>query len=126
VQSGTGSTAPLSGLATNTDPSSPFSYANRGNRWLTKVITDVEVPAGTAPQITAFLNAKARASLIASSSVQAAVDVGHLPIPVRVSDVLRFANGPAGIDKRHMLTGIRLEAHPLGLMTSTLQEVVDL
>lgn len=126
VQSGTGDTAPLTGTATNTDPASPFSYANRGNRWISKVLDGVEVPAGTTPQMQAYLDAKARASLIASSSVQAAVEIKHLPIPVRVSDVLRFANTPAGIDKRHVLTALALEAHPLGLMSSTLQEVVDL
>ena len=126
VQTGTGDTVPLTGMATNTDPASPFSYANRGNRWISKVIDGVEVPAGTTPQMQAYLDAKARASLIASSSVQAAVEIKHLPIPVRVSDVLRFANAPAGINKRHVLTALALEAHPLGLMTSTLQEVVDL
>lgn len=125
IQSGNGDVAPLTGVATNTDPTSPFSYSRRGNRWLTKTIT-VEVPAGTSGEITAFLNAKARASLIAYSSPQAAVEIKHLPIPVRVSDVLRFANAPAGIDKRHVLTSLSLDANPLGLMRSTLQEVVDL
>lgn len=131
VQSGAGDAEPLTGTATNTTtlvtaPTYPFSYAARGNRWISKVIDGVEVPDGTTPQKQAYLDAKARASLIASSSVQAAVSVKHLPIPVRVSDVLRFANAPAGIDARHVLTGIDLEAHPLGLMTSKLQEVIDL
>lgn len=126
VQAGTGTDEPLAGTATNTDPSSPFSYAARGNRWITNVLDGVEVPAGTAPEVTAALEARARASLIASSSVQAAVTVSHLPLPVRVGDVLRFANAPAGIDARHVLTSIDLEASPLGLMKSTLQEVVDL
>lgn len=131
IQSGTGSSEPLTGLATNTVtdttlPTYPFSYAARGNRWIPKTIPGVEVPSGTTPQMQAYLDAKARASLIASSSVQAAVKVKHLPIPVRVSDVLRFANAPAGIDARHVLTSIDLEAHPLGLMSSTLQEVMNL
>lgn len=126
VQATSGDAAPLTGTATNTDPASPFSYANRGNRWITVVLSGVEVPAGTSGEITAFLQAKARSSLIAQSSVQAAVKVKHLPLPLRVSDVLRFANGPAGIDKRHVLTSLSLEANPLGLMSSTLQEVIDL
>jgi hypothetical protein len=131
VQSGSGDTQPLTGLATNTttdptDPTYPFSYAARGNRWKTKVIDGVEVPAGTTPQMQAYLDAKARASLIASSSVQATVNIKHLPLPVRVSDVLRFKNAPAGIDRRHVLTNIDLEAHPTGLMSSTLQEVIEL
>jgi hypothetical protein len=127
VQSASGDVAPLTGVATNTDPASPFSYVSRGNRWIVgDPITDVETPSGTTGEVTAFLNAKARASLIASSSVQAAVEVKHLPIPVRVGDVVRFANTTAGIDARHVLTSFSLDAHPLGLMTSTLQEVVDL
>lgn len=131
VQSGSGEEEPLTGLSTNTttdptDPTYPFSYAARGNRWISKVVDGVEVPDGTAPEQEAYLDARARASLIASSSVQASISVKHLPIPVRVSDVVRFANAPAGIDARHVLTSIDLEAHPLGLMTSTLQEVIDL
>lgn len=126
VQSATGAAAALTDSATNTDPTSPFSYANRGNRWIVKVLEAVECPAGTDAEIKAFLKAKAQQSLIASSAVQAEVSVRHLPLPVRVSDVLRFANAPAGIDKRHVATSIKLDAHPLGLMETKLQEVIDL
>lgn len=131
VQSDAGDAEPRTGLATNTttdttSPTYPFSYAARGNRWIGKLVDGVEVPAGSNAEIDAYLNAKARASLIASSSVQATVNIKHLPIPVRVSDVVRFANVPAGIDARHVFTSIDLEAHPTGLMTSTLQEVIDL
>jgi len=126
VQAASGDAPALTGSYTNTDPNSPFSYQARGNRWIVKVLDGVEVPDGTAPAMTAFLQAKARASLIASSAVQASVSVKHLPIPLRVSDVLRFANAPAGIDNRHVLTNLTLEAHPLGLMTSELQELIEL
>jgi hypothetical protein len=126
VQNASGDAEPRTGLATNTDPASPFSYANRGNRWITRTITGVDTPSGTNAEIDAFLNDKARSSLISLSAVQAAVSVNHLPIPVRVGDVVRFANTPAGIDKRHVFTAIDLAAHPLGLMSSTLQEVIDL
>lgn len=126
IQSGSGSVEPRTGVATNTEPTSPFSYANRGNRWIVKVIDGVDVPAGTNGEIDAALNAKARASLIATSAVQAEVSIKHLPIPVRVGDVTRFANVPAGIDTRHIFTSIDLEAHPLGMMSSKLQEVTTL
>lgn len=125
IQSGSGDEEPLIGIAENTDPTSPFSYPARG-RWITKVLDGVEVPDGDPEDQQAFLDAKARASLVASSSVQAEITVQHLPIPVRVSDVLRFRNVPAGIDARHVLTKLELDANPTGLMTSTLQEVVDL
>lgn len=126
VQAATGSAEPLSGTATNTDPASPFSYVSRGNRWVTRTITGVETPSGSDAAVEAFLEQKARQSLIASSAVQAAVKVKHLPIPVRVSDAVRFQHVPAGIDARHTITSLTLAAHPLGLMESTLQEVIDL
>ncbi len=126
VQSASGDKAALTGVWTNTDPTSPFSYVNRGNRWISSVLDGVEVPAGTDADIIAFLQAKAQASLISSSAVQATVEINHLPIPIRVGDVARFKNTPAGIDKRHAIVEISLDAHPLGLMKSKLQEVIDL
>jgi len=126
VQSATGDKAALTGTYTNTDPDSPFSYAARGDRWKTKTLEGVETPEGTDSEVIAFLEAVARRSLIASSSVQATVEVKCLPIPVRVGDVLRFANVPAGIDARHVLTSIELDAHPTGLMALKLRELVSL
>jgi len=64
--------------------------------------------------------------LIASSSVQATVEVKTLPIPVRVGDVFRFANVPAGIDGRHVVTSRELDANATGLMALKLQELVTL
>lgn len=130
VQAGSGDTEPQVGVWTNTDPGSPFSYPSRG-RWIVRTLDNVEVPdfsGGSDPDgdTTAFLQTRARQSLIAASSVQASVSVRHLPIPLRVSDVVRFANAPAGIDARHIVTSIKLDAHPLGLMQTELQEVIDL
>ena len=125
VQAGSGDATPLTGQYSNTDPYSPFSFPSRG-RWITSVLDNVETPSGTAPEVTAFLESKAQQSLIAQSAVQATVSVKHLPVPIRVSDVMRFANAPAGIDARHVVTSVKLAATPLGLMETTLQEVIDL
>lgn len=125
VQSGSGGKAALAGVYSNTDAGSPFSYPARG-RWITRVLENVDAPEGIDAVVVAFLEAKARASLVAASSVQSQVEVKHLPVPLRVSDVLRFANAPAGIDARHVVMSVRLDAHPLGLMSSKLQEVVSL
>lgn len=125
VQSGSGDAPALVGQYTNEDPASPFSYPARG-RWITKTLDGVDAPDGDTAAVTAFLTAKAQASLIASSAVQAAVTVKHLPVPIRVSDVMRFKNAPADIDARHTVTSIKLDANPLGLMESTLQEVLAL
>ena len=125
VQSSSGDAAALTGTYTNEDPGSPFSYSSRG-RWITKVLEGVDTPDGVDAVVIAFLEATAQRSLIASSAVQAAVKIKHLPLPIRVSDVMTFANTPAGINKRHVVTSISLDANPLGLMETSLQELIDL
>lgn len=115
----------LVGQWTNEDPASPYSYISRG-RWIPHVLDSVDCPEGTEAEILAFLEARARATLIQMSAVQAEVKVEHLPIPVRVGDVLRFANTRAGIDTRHTITRLDLDTSPTGLMKSTLQEVISL
>ncbi|QWY84465.1 minor tail protein [Microbacterium phage QuadZero] len=119
-------TAALIGQWTNTDPASPYSYVSRGNRWITHTLDSVEVPDGNDASKLAFLQNRARATLVQMSAVQAQAKVEHLPIPVRVGDVLRFAHTKAGVDSRHVITNLSLEVHPLGMMKSTLQEVISL
>lgn len=118
-------TAALTGQWTNEDPDSPYSYVRRG-RWITHTLDSVDTPEGTDLEVIAFLEARARATLIQMSAVQAEVKVEHLPIPVRVSDVLRFANSRAGVDARHVITSLELDTSSTGLMRSTLQEVISL
>lgn len=118
-------TAALVGQWTNEDPLSPYSYTARG-RWVTYVLSDVETPEGDDAATIAFLQQRARATLIQMSAVQAQVKVSHLPIPVRVSDVLRFAHTKAGVDAKHVITRIQLDTSPLGMMSTNLQEVISL
>lgn len=126
VEAAGGEDAPaLVGQWTNEDSTSPYSYPRRG-RWITHTLDSVETPEGTDFEKIAFLNNRARATLIQMSAVQAQVKVEHLPIPMRVSDVLRFAHTQAGIDARHVVTRIELDLSPLGMMKSTLQEVISL
>jgi hypothetical protein len=126
VQSGNGDAPALSDSYTNTDPGSPFSYPRRGNRWIDADPLVVDTPDGTATEIRAFLKEKARASLIAFSSVQAKVEVTILPINIRVGDIVRFRNAPAGVDSKHVVTSISLDAGPVGTMGLKLQIVSDL
>lgn len=126
IQAATGTdTTAIIGTWTNTDPASPYSYPSRG-RWIPHTLEGVECPAGTGAEILAFLEARARATLIQMSAVQATAKVEHLPIPVRVSDVLQFAHSAAGVDGRYVITHIQLDTNPLGMMKSTLQEVISL
>lgn len=126
VQASGGEDAPaLVGVWTNEDPLSPYSLQARG-RWIPHVIDSVDCPAGSPESITTFLQKRAQTTLIQMSAVQAQVKVEHLPIPVRVSDVMRFSHTEAGVDARHVITRIELGAYPLGLMKTTLQEVISL
>lgn len=124
VESSSGDEEPLTGVATNTNPDSPFSYARRG-RWITSTLTGVEVADGTTAQKTAALVSRAQQALTAASAVQAAVQIEHLPIPLRVSEVVRFRSTPAGIDGRHVVTSLSLDCTPTGLCKTTLQEVIN-
>lgn len=126
IGNATGSDAPPLGSYTNTDPDSPFSYAARG-RWIVYTVQGIDVPTlPTGTTATDYLNAVARATLISLSSPQVTVTVKHLPLPLTVGDVVRFASAPAGIDTRHIVVGITLELSATGLMQSNLQEVIDL
>ena len=118
-------TAALIGQWTNEDPTSPYSYPRRG-RWIVHTLDSVEVPDGTDASKIAFLRNRARATLVQMSAVQAQAKVEHLPIPVRVGDVLRFKHTRAGVDSLHVITRLSLDMNPLGLMKSTLQEVISL
>jgi hypothetical protein len=125
VSSGTDEEPALSGVAVNNDPSSPYSFQRRG-RWITSTLSGVEVPDGSDTDKITALEAKARRSLIASSSPQASVQVKHLPLPIQIGDVIRFASTPASIDSRYVVVNMQLDCVATGLMTSTLQEVIDL
>lgn len=123
---GGGDAAALIGTWTNTDPASPYSTVSRG-RTIPYVLDQVECPAGNTAAITAFLEQRARTTLIQMSAVQAQVKITHLPIPARVGDVVIFSNSKAGIEAvRHVITRIQLDLTPTGLMQSELQEVISL
>jgi hypothetical protein len=130
VATGTAEEAPLSGTATNEDADSPFSYPSRG-RWIVRILTGVEVPDYSAEvdptaATEAFLEAKARQSLIAASAVQAAVSLTCLPIPVELLEAIMFASSPASINARHTIQSAGLQLRFDGVMSLELQEVVDL
>lgn len=130
VAEGDGDEPPLSGIATNEDPTSPFSYPARG-RWIAHTLDGVDVPdysteVDPAAATVAFLEGKARQSLIGKSAVQAAVSVKCLPIPVELTDVVMFASVPAGIDARHTVSSVSWELSFDGLTSLELREVIDL
>lgn len=126
IQAAGGADAPaLVGVWTNEDPTSPYSYVSRG-RWIPYVLDSVDTPDGTVAETTAFLKKRAQTTLVQMSAVQATVKLEHLPVPMRVGDVVRFANSRAGIDGKHVVIRLELKTRPTGLMSSTLQEVISL
>lgn len=131
VAAGGSDAPPPIGTATNTDASSPYSYAARGNRWIVMTLDGVELPdysgdPDPTASAVAFLTAKARQALISASAVQASVSVKCLPIPVELLDALRFASTPAGVNARHTVVSVQLDLRFDGLMGLELREVIDL
>lgn len=133
ISSGTGGGPALRGVATNENPDSPYSYQARGNRWITPEsgplvvdLPDFSAEGDPTAAAEAFLQAAARRSLIAQSSVQASVEVECLPVPIELLDAMIFANAPAGVDARHTVRAVTIPLTFDGLMSLQLQEVVSL
>jgi hypothetical protein len=121
VGRGDADTAALVGVATNTDPASPYSYPSRGNRWITKSVTGIEA----VDQAT--LDEYAARRLIELTSPTSSVDVSHAFVPgLSFNSAVRLRRVPAGIDARHVITKTLITLDPVALVRSTLQEVVDL
>lgn len=116
---GTATTEALTGIATNTNATSRFSYAARGNRWI--VHTDTVDATSQAA-----IDALATRTLIAMTAVTGSVDIEHAPIPIEASDVMEFRRVPAGINARHVVEKTSIEFNPTKLAASTLRQVVDL
>lgn len=110
----------VSAPAENTDPSSPYSIANRG-----RVIGHVEAGVEAADQAT--LDAYARRRLVELTSPTSSVDISHAPVPgLTVNNTVRFRSVPAGIDRRHTVTRTKIRLRGTELAQSTFREVVDL
>lgn len=118
VTQGSESEAALSGVATNTDPTSPYSYQNRG-RWITLTDTLTEATdQGT-------LTAKAKRRLIDASSPSASLEIEYAYIPnLGLHDRVRFKSQghdvTATIQKYTVVLGTN------ALVSSSLREVMTL
>lgn len=120
VGQGDATTAALVGVATNEDPNSPYSFANRG-RWIVDTATGVEA----ADQD--VLDEYALRRLIELTSPTSSVDVQHAFVPdLTFNNAVRLRRVPAGVDARHVVTKTVISFDATALVKSTLQEVVDL
>lgn len=119
IAQGDGSTAALTATATNVDPTSPFSYPSRGNRWITQVETNVEAVDAAA------LLAYATRQLSAATSVAGSIKAKHLYLPnLLVNTVIQFINPDAGLDILCTVKQTDVPLDPTGLCASTLREVL--
>jgi hypothetical protein len=120
VGMGDAATAALSSSIDNTDPTSPYSIANRG-----RVIGYSEEGVEVADQTT--LDAYARRKLIEKTTPTASVEIKHSPIPgLTVNQTARFRRTTAGIDARHTVAKTTIVLDGSALQTTILREVVDL
>lgn len=127
-----GDADPLVGVATNTNPDSPYSTVSRGrvivadSGPITVDVPDFSAEANPTAATIAFLEEAAMRSLIARSSSQAVVSIQCLPIPIDLMDAVRFANTPAGVDARHVVRSATVPLSFDGLMSLELTEVTEL
>jgi len=117
---GDGTTAALTSSIDNTDPTSPYSIANRG-----RVIGYSEEGVEAADQTT--LDAYAKRRLNELTNPTASVQIQHAPIPgLAVNNVVRFRRTLAGIDAKHTVSKTSIVLKGDALATSTLYQVVGL
>lgn len=117
IGSGDGETEALTSSATNTDPTSPYSFPSRG-RWITRVESDVDAVNQSA------MNLIARRKLADATAVASKLEVDHLFLPdLVINTTVRARNPRAGIDQLFAVTNTSVPFDPLGLCSTKLQEV---
>jgi hypothetical protein len=117
IGQGSGDTEALVSEATNTDPSSPYSFNARG-RWITKVETGVEA----ATQ--ADLDAIAVNRLSSATSITMSISVKHMFLPdLLVNSVVRFTNPDADLDIRCFVIRTTVPIDPTELCSSIMNVV---
>lgn len=116
---GDGDLEAMVGIATNTDPASPYSYANRGNRWITTVDSGVEAVDQAA------IDAIASRRLAVATSVTQTLQVAHPLLPdLTINDIVVFTNPNAKLDRvRTVVTSTTVPFDELALCKSTLRVV---
>jgi hypothetical protein len=124
IASGSASTPGVIGIATNTNPASPFSYANRG-RWVTQVEQSVEISVTTGTLQDA-INAYATTAL-SKATPSMTIPIQHGSVPgLFLDDVVRFRRQGAGIDGHFSVASTSIDFDPSALASTTLVEVVSL
>ena len=107
------------GTAINNNPTSPFSYQNRG-RWITYVETEVEAISQAALQDQAVRKLRDEAMVTGKISVQ------HVFLPwLRINGLIRFTNERAALDTWCVISNTEVVFDSGGLCSTSLTEVVS-
>lgn len=118
ISQGSGDEEALVAVATNEDPTSPFSYQARG-RWVTRVVTGVEATSQ------ADLLARAKMGLAQASSVTSGISIEHLYLPdLILNSTVRFTNPQAGLDFLCYVTKTSITFDPTALCKSEIREAI--
>lgn len=113
--SGSDDTPALRSVAENRDPDSPYSYENRGNRWVTKTYEGAEA----ADQES--LDRQASRNLWNSSTPPAYYEVSHAVLPVEAGEVVRLLHDD--IDALVQVNEYSIDMSPGSLMGGAWKEV---
>lgn len=104
--------------AENHNPDSGFSYESIGY-WIDHVEESVETTSQAA------LQEYAQRRLESLSSAVANIEIGHWFEPIMFNNAVRFRSTPAGLDGRYTVSKCSIPLAELGLMKTTLREVVQ-
>lgn len=120
VANGDSDSPALVGVATNTNPASPFSIPSRGGRVVPREDDPENVEAATQSEI----NALAARRLADAQNPVANLDVSHAPVPLSLNDVVRFV--PSGSHERLAVVQEWSDSSaPTNYMTGSWREVLD-
>ncbi|HHX46801.1 MAG TPA: hypothetical protein GX718_05445 [Brevibacterium sp.] len=114
---GTDEVEEMVAVAENTDPTSPYSYQARGNRWVTRPYENVNA----ADQAT--LDALARRYLANATRAVAHLNVSHAVVPLDPGAVVRFVSDPY-IDVIAQVNEYSIPLQPGALVSAMWSEVI--
>jgi hypothetical protein len=119
ISRGEGGWEGLRSELSNTDPSSPFSIPSRG---YTITVTFRDVDASTQADLDAYCAKK----LVEVQQVASTISINHWMIPLRVDDVVTFANDDAGLALNAVVeqTEVTLDTDGFADASSTIREII--
>lgn len=110
----------LVSIATNESATNPYSYQNRGEKWRTETLEDVDVTTQEA------LDEYAIRTLIDRTSVARGVSFDHGWLPLAINDVVSWYNSRADMDIKGVVVEYKIPLEEGSLMSTRVTEVIDL